>query len=46
MVVGEEVKGVVQVSRKGGSREEAGTDFSQGNLAALSRLAAVIATHL
>ena len=46
MVAGDELKGVIQVSRKGEERETCGPDFSQGNLNALSRLAAVIAAHL
>lgn len=46
MVAGDELKGVIQVSRKGEERDACGPDFSPGNLAALARLAAIIAPHL
>ncbi len=46
MIAGDVVKGVIQVSRKGEERESCGPDFSQGNLATLARLAAIIAPHL
>lgn len=40
------VKGVIQVSRKGEDPVRAGNDFSKSELAALERIAAVIAAHL
>ena len=46
MLAGDELKGVIQVSRKGEERVTCGPDFSQGNLNALSRLATIIAAHL
>jgi GAF domain-containing protein len=46
MLAGGELKGVIQVSRKGEERDGCGPDFSPGNLAALSRLAALIAARL
>lgn len=42
MIAGDDVVGVVQVSRKGESRESSGEDFTPANLALLSRLAAII----
>jgi hypothetical protein len=46
MLVGDDLKGVIQVSRKGENRETAGDDFSADQLAALSRLASLIGSHL
>lgn len=39
-------KGVVQISRKGAEAKEAGADFSQGELAALQKMAEIIARHI
>jgi GAF domain-containing protein len=46
VVSGGVVKGVIQVSRKGETREAAGDDFTAGDLAVLVRLAGVIAPAL
>ena len=46
MLSGNELKGVIQISRKGENRDAVGEDFSPGNLAALARLAAIIAAQL
>jgi GAF domain-containing protein len=40
------VKGVIQVSRKGEEPARAGNDFSRSELAALERIAAIIAAYI
>lgn len=46
MVIDGVAKGVVQVSRKAPEHKDAGADFSQGELAALEKIAAIIGRHI
>lgn len=46
VVSGSELKGVIQVGRKGGDLESAGADFSEKNLEDLSAFAALFAKYL
>jgi hypothetical protein len=46
MMVDEVITGVIQVSRKGASPQEAGPDFSPSELDALTQVAAVVGKHL
>lgn len=45
VMTGDAAIGVIQVGRKAASREEAGEDFSQDNLADLERIAITIGNH-
>ena len=45
LVHGEDARGVVQLSRKGASPQEAGGDFSKNDLVALTRAAEVLAGY-
>jgi hypothetical protein len=46
MMAGEELRGVIQVSRKGASRDTAGKDFTPPELTALEKLAGVFARFI
>ncbi len=46
MVCGEDLRGAVQVSRKGETLADAGRDFTPEELDALNQIAAVMACHL
>ena len=46
MLRGEELRGVVQISRKGETLADAGRDFTKEEIGALAQIAAVIACHL
>jgi len=46
MFVNDDPKGVIQISRKGAEFKDAGADFSQAELSALQKMAAIIVQHI